>query len=52
MKPYLNLAFLSLDWLDHAHGGERHSQNKPGEDLYNQPLNIFQGEYCTHVDDI
>ena len=50
MKPYLNLALLSLDWLDH--GRERYSQNKPGEDLYNQPLNTFQGEYCTHIDDI
>ena len=50
MKPYLNLALLSLDWLDH--GRERYSQNKPREDLYNQPFNICQGECCAYVDDI
>ena len=50
MKPHLNLALLSLDWLDH--GRERYSQNKPGEDLYNQPFNICQGECYAYVDDI
>ena len=47
MKPYLNLAYLSKDWMVDGRTREREEVkvSKHSRLFLCQPFNIFQGEY-------